>query len=293
MGLLYSLASAALTLGITLTVVMALIVGYIAYHNVGLDPVTEGRPRRKWSWRTPLAILIVGALLIGLGAYFSRVEVTQTTLGALGDQGRTTGLEGFTTEEELYQQPVTETASLQVPGVSPNSLINKAIKYFGQEKTTVNVEVGIYGLVNFKTKAAQNARTMINPATHTITVNLPTPTKEKTVYSVADVKVTQGLGRAIGTFLIGVVKSLIGKPIISTNIASEVNKAEAAAAARANPAEVYGCGRLEIQQQLAALFGTIPQYKGWAVIVNFPGMRSVPQSVCAALQAKGRLVTSS
>jgi hypothetical protein len=46
-----------------------------------------------------------------------------------------------------------------------------------------------------------------------------------------------------------------------------------------------------MEQQLAGIFGTMPQYRNWAVVVNFPGVQSVPQSTCQALQ--NQLVASS
>ena len=32
-----------------------------------------------------------------------------------------------------------------------------------------------------------------------------------------------------------------------------------------------------MEQQLAGIFGAVPQYRGWNVVVQFPGMRTVPE----------------
>ena len=46
-----------------------------------------------------------------------------------------------------------------------------------------------------------------------------------------------------------------------------------------------------MEQELAGIFGSLPQYRGWAVVVQYSGMRSVPESQCQALQ--NRLVHTS
>jgi len=54
----------------------------------------------------------------------------------------------------------------------------------------------------------------------------------------------------------------------------------------ANPLEIFGCGKNEMEQQLAGIFSSLPQYRGWLVDVQFPGMQNVPESQCQALQTQ-------
>ena len=84
--------------------------------------------------------------------------------------------------------------------------------------------------------------------------------------------------------------AILHKPIVSVDISGELQAAQSAIGGRGNPVEIFGCGKNEIEQQLAAIFGSLPQYRGWSVVVQFSGMRSVPEGRCQALQ--NRLVHS-
>jgi hypothetical protein len=101
---------------------------------------------------------------------------------------------------------------------------------------------------------------------------------------VGDVKFSEGPLNAIGTMAKAPFASMLGKPIVSVNISGELQAAEHAIDGRGNPAEIFGCGKNEIEQQLTGIFGSLPQYRGWPVVVQFPGMRSVPEGRCQALQ---------
>ena len=85
--------------------------------------------------------------------------------------------------------------------------------------------------------------------------------------------------------------AILGKPIVSVNISGELQAAQRAIAGRGNPVEIFGCGKNEIEQQLTGIFSSLPQYRGWPVVVQFAGMRSVPEGQCQALQ--NQLVHSS
>jgi hypothetical protein len=80
--------------------------------------------------------------------------------------------------------------------------------------------------------------------------------------------------------------AILGKPIVSVNISSELQAAQRATDGRSNPVEIFGCGKNEIEQQLTGIFGSLPQYRGWPVVVQFPGMRSVPEGRCQVLQSQ-------
>ena len=113
---------------------------------------------------------------------------------------------------------------------------------------------------------------------------MPTPAVRTYIYSVGDVKFSEGPLNAIGTMAKAPFASVLGKPIVSVNISGELQAAQHTIDGRGNSAEIFGCGKNEIEQQLTGIFGSLPQYRGWSVVVQFPGMRSVPESGCQALQ---------
>lgn len=110
-------------------------------------------------------------------------------------------------------------------------------------------------------------------------------------YSVHTVKVEKGLLNALGTAFKSAFGSILGQPIVSVDISGELAAAQKMVAANANRSEIFGCGKNEIEQQLQGIFRTIPQYHGYVLVVEFPGMQTVPASRCQALQK--RLVTAS
>ena len=146
----------------------------------------------------------------------------------------------------------------------------------------MDVQVAEYGYINFAT--ARSATATIDRGSRTITVELPTPTVRTYIYSVGTVRFSEGPLNAIGTMVKAPFAAMLGKPIVSVDISGELQAAQRAIAGRGNAAEVFGCGKNEIEQQLTGIFGSLPQYRGWPVVVRFPGMRSVPEGRCQALQ---------
>jgi len=146
----------------------------------------------------------------------------------------------------------------------------------------VDVQVAEYGYINFAT--ARSATATIDRSSRTITVELPTPTVRTYIHSVGDVKFSEGPLNAIGTMMKAPFASILGKPVVSVNISGELQAAQKAVGGKGNPVEIFKCGKNEIEQQLAGVFGSLPQYRGWPVVVQFSGMRSVPEGRCQALQ---------
>lgn len=232
------------------------------------------------------SFVLVAAIVVGSVAWFiGLTRVTTTTVGSLLDQGRTTNQAGLRTEAELYQTTVTTTVYYRLPGGSPvTDFMNQVGHYLLHQNQSVGVQVAEYGLVDFAT--AKSATATVDASQHTITVQLPTPTAQTYIYSVGNVTFAEGPLNAIGTAVRATFAALLHEPLVNVNVSGELTAAQNAVAKAANPAEIYGCGKNEMEQQLAAIFGTVPQYRGWKVVVQFPGMRTVPESQCQALQAR-------
>ncbi len=293
MFVLYDAAHAVL---IGCVIVGALAVVWLAvrvYHNyrVSVDRQYSGRYRRARLLLSAPAVLLVGALLVGTAAWFvGTTRVSKTTVGAIVDQGRTSNDAGLRTEAEVYSATVTTTVYYQLPGNSPTAnFVNSIGKYLLHENQNVNVQVAEYGYVDFAT--ARSAAATIDQGRHTITVSLPAPAAKTYIYSVGGVQFSEGPLNAIGTAMKAAFAALLNKPIVSVDLTGQLQAAETAISKNANPAEIYGCGKNEMEQQLAGIFGALPQYRGWHVVVQFPGVQTVAASQCQALQS--RLVSSS
>jgi hypothetical protein len=86
----------------------------------------------------------------------------------------------------------------RLPGGSPAvNWLNQTAKYLVHEKKDVDVRVAEYGYLNFAT--ARSAKAMIHRGSRTITVELPTPAVRTYIYSVGEVRFSEGLLNAIGT----------------------------------------------------------------------------------------------
>ena len=229
-------------------------------------------------------------LLGGLTWFIGQTRVSRTTVGAIVDQGRTLNEAGLRTESEVFRTTVNTIVYYRLPFDSPVvNWLNQTGKYLVHEKKDVDVQVAEYGYINFAT--ARSATATIDRGSRTITVQLPTPTARTYIYSVGQVRLSEGPLNAIGTMLRAPFAAILGKPVVSVNISGELQAAQSAVGKTASPFEIFGCGKNEIEQQLAGIFGSLPQYRGWSVVVQFSGMRSVPEGQCQALQ--GRLVGSS
>jgi len=231
----------------------------------------------------PSLVLVVALLFSGLTWFIGQTRVSRTTVGAIVDQGRTLNEAGLRTESEVFRTTVSTIVYYRLPVDSPTvNWLNQTAKYLVHEKKDVAVQVAEYGYINFAT--ARSATATIDRGNRTITVELPTPTARSYIYSVGDVRFSEGPLNAIGTMLKAPLAAILGKPVVNVNISGELQAAQSAVGGRANPVEIFGCGKNEIEQQLAGIFGNLPQYRGWAVVVQFPGMRSVPEGRCQALQ---------
>jgi hypothetical protein len=258
-------------------------------YRIWPDQAFARRRRARLLFSVP-SLVLVAAIVVGSAAWFiGLTRVTTTTVGSLLDQGRTSNQAGLRTEAEVYQTTVTTTVYYRLPGNSPvTDFVNQIGQYLLHQDQSVGVQVAEYGLVDFAT--ARSATATVDAGRHTITVALPTPTAQTYIYSVGSVKFAEGPLNAIGTAVRATFAALLHEPLVSVNVSSELTAAQNAVAKAANPAEIYGCGKNEMEQQLAGIFGTVPQYRGWTVSVQFPGMRTVPESQCQALAA--RLVRS-
>ena len=237
----------------------------------------------------PSFVLVVALLLGGLTWFIGQTRVSRTTVGAIIDQGRTLNEAGLRTEAEVFHTSVSTIVYYRLPVDSQLvNWLNQTSKYLVHEKKDVDVQVAEYGYINFAT--ARSATATIDRGSRTITVELPTPTVRTYIYSVGDVKFSEGPLNAIGTMVKAPFASILGKPVVSVDISGELRAAQNAVGGRANPAEIFGCGKNEIEQQLAGIFGSLPQYRSWPVVVQFSAMRSVPEGQCQALQ--NRLIQS-
>jgi hypothetical protein len=261
--------------------------GLRAWRNYWIWPDQPfARRRRARLLLSVPSFVLVAAILVGSVAWFiGLTRVTTTTVGSLLDQGRTSGQAGLRTEAEVYQTTVTTTVYYRLPGSSPvTDFVNQIGQYLLHQNQSVGVQVAEYGIIDFAT--ARSATATADASKHTITVDLPTPTAQTYIYSVGSVTFAEGPLNAIGTAVRATFAALLHEPLVSVNVASELTAAQNAVAKAADPAEIYGCGKNEMEQQLAGIFGTVPQYRGWNVVVQFPGMRTVPESQCQALQSR-------
>jgi len=255
------------------------------------DQLDAGRRRRARLLVSAPSLVLVAALVVGGFAWFTgQTRVSRTTVGAIADQGRTRDQAGLRTEAEVFGTTVTTIVYYRLPVDSPAvNWLNQTGKYLIHEKKDVDVQVAEYGYINFAT--ARSATATIDRGSRTITVQLPTPTARSYIYSVGQVRLSEGPLNAIGTMLKAPFAAILGKPVVSLNISGELQAAQSAVGKTASPSEIFGCGKNEIEQQLAGIFGSLPQYRGWSVVVQFSGMRSVPEGQCQALQ--NRFVGSS
>jgi hypothetical protein len=264
-----------------------------AYRNyrISTSQLYASRHRRaRLLVSAPALVLVVALLLGGLTWFIGQTRVSKTTVGALVDQGRTTNEAGLRTEAEVFRTTVSTTVYYRLPGNSPvANWVNQIGKYLLHENVDVDVQVAEYGYIDFAT--TRSAAATIDQNSRTVTVELPTPTVRTYIYSVGSVRLSEGPLNAFGTAVKAVVAAILHKPIVSVNISEELQAAETNVARTANPSEIFGCGKNEIEQQLAGIFGSLPQYRGWLVVVQFSGTRSVPDSRCQALQ--NQLVHSS
>jgi hypothetical protein len=264
-----------------------------AYRNycISTNKVHASRHRRARLLVSAPSLVLVVALLIGaLSWLIGQTRISRTTVGAILDQGRTLNEAGLRTEAEVFRTTVSTTVYYKLPGDSPVvSWLNQAAKDLLYEKEDADIQVAEYGYINFAT--ARSAAATIDPESRTITVDLPTPTVRTYIYSVGEVRFSEGPLNAIGTAVKAVLAAILHKPIVSMDISGELQTAQSSIIKGASPVEIFGCGKNEIEQQLAGIFDSLPQYRGWAVVVQFPGMRSIPESRCQALQ--NRLVHTS
>jgi hypothetical protein len=291
--MLYGAAHALMIGSMVAGVVAVLWLVFRACHNyrVSTNELYASRHRRaRLLVSAPSFVLAVALFFSGLTWFIGQTRVSRTTVGAMVDQGRTLNEAGLRTESEVFRTTVSTIVYYRLPVDSPVvNWLNQTGKYLIHEKKDVDVQVAEYGYINFAT--ARSATATIDRGSRTITVQLPTPTARTYIYSVGQVKLSEGPLNAIGTMLKAPLAAILGKPVVSVNISGELQAAQSAVGKTANPVEIFGCGKNEIEQQLAGIFGSLPQYRGWPVIVRFSGMRSVPEGQCQALQ--NQLVRSS
>ena len=241
------------------------------------------RRHRKARLLAPSVVLVVALLLGGLTWFIGQTRISRTTVGALTDQGRTLNQAGLRTEAEVFHITVSTVVYYRLPGNSTAiSMLNQAAKYLIYEKKNVNVQVAEYGYINFAT--ARSATATIDQGSRTITVDLPTPAVRTYIYSVGEVCISGGPLNLIGTMAKAALATIMHKPAVTMDISSELQTAQKAIGGKVNPVEIFGCGKNEMEQQLAGIFGSLPQYRGWAVVAQYTGMRSVPESQCQTLQ---------
>jgi hypothetical protein len=291
--LIYDAAHAFFIASVLVGILAVIWLAFRAYQNYRIStdqPYADRHRRARLLVSVPSVVLVI-ALFFGCIAWFiGQTRVSKTTVGALVDQGRTSGQAGLRTEAEVYKTTVNTTVYYRLPGdSSAANFLNKIGQYLLHQDDAVGVQVAEYGYIDFAT--ARSATAAIDKGSHTITVDLPTPTTKTYIYSVGAVKFTEGPLSALGTAIESEFAALLNKPIVSVDISSQLQAAENSVSKNANPAEIFGCGKNEMEQQLAGIFGSLPQYRNWAVVVNFPGVQSVPQSTCQALQ--NQLVASS
>ena len=293
MFVLYGAAHALMMWSMVAGVLAVLWLAFRGYHNyrISTNQVYASRRRRARLLVSAPSLVLVVALLLGCLTWFiGQTRISRTTVGAIVDQGRTLNEAGLRTEAEVFSTTVSTIVYYKLPGDSPAvNWLNQAAKYLLYEKEEVEVQVAEYGYVNFAT--ARSATATIDRGSRTITVELPTPTVRTYIYSVGKVSISEGPLNAIGTMVKALFAAILHKPIVSTDISGELQAARSAVAGRTNRAEIFGCGKNEIEQQLAGIFGSLPQYRDWAVAVQFSGMRSVPEGQCQTLQ--NRLVHTS
>lgn len=288
MFLLYGAAHALLIGSIAAGSMAVLWLAVRAYRNyrISTNRFYASRYRRARLLISTPSVVLAAAVLLGSVAWFiGQTRVSATTVGALADEGRTTDQAGLRTEAEVYQTTVTTTVYYRLPGNSSvSNFLNQIGKYLLHQDEAIDVQVAEYGYIDFAT--VRSATATIDRSSHTITVQLPTPATRTYIYSVGNVKVSEGPLDALGGVVKAVFASILHEPVVSVNISGELQAAENAVSKAANPVEIFGCGKNEMEQQLAGIFASLPQYRGWLVDVEFPGMRSVPESQCQALQAQ-------
>ena len=266
---------------------------YRGYHiaRMSANQAYARRHRRaRLLLSAPSLVLAVALLLGGLSWFIGQTQISRTTVGALADEGRTLNQAGLRTEAEVFQTTVSTEVYYRLPGDLPFiKTLDQATKSLIYQKVNVNVQVAEYGYISFAT--ARSAAATIDPNNRTITVELPTPIVRTYIYSVGKVSISEGPLNAIGTMAKAMLAAIFHTPIASLDISGELATAKNTVAGKTNPAEIFGCGRYEMEQQLAGIFSSLPQYRGWYVVAQYSGMRTVPDSQCQALQ--NRLVHTS
>jgi len=267
----------------------ALMIGSIAAATVAVlwlvfrAAYARRHPKARLLVSVPSLVLVVAMLLGGLAWFIGQTRISRTTVGALVDQGRTVNQAGLQTEAEVFHITVSTVVYFRLPGDSSViSVLNQAAKYLIYEKEAVDVQVAEYGYINFAT--ARSATATIDRGSRTIMVELPTPAVKTYIYSVGNVSISEGPLNTIATMVKAAYAAIAHRPVMSTDISGELQAARSAIGGRVNPVEIFGCGKNEMEQQLAGIFSSLPQYRGWAVVAQFSGMRSAPESLCQALQ---------
>ena len=228
MVLLYGAAHALMTGSIVAGVMAVLWLLFRAYRNysISTNKVYARRHRRARLLVSVPSLVLVVALLIGaLSWLIGQTRISRTTVGAIVDQGRTLNEAGLRTEAEVFRITVSTKVYYKLPGDSPVvSWLNQAAKDLLYEKEDADVQVAEYGYINFAT--ARSAAATIDPDSRTITVDLPTPTVRTYIYSVGEVRFSEGPLNAIGTAVKAVLAAILHKPIVSADISGELQTAQ-------------------------------------------------------------------
>lgn len=235
----------------------------------------------------PLCVLVSAAVICAGAFVFSGTRVQQISLNSIKQVGLETHHAGLRTNALIYE--IQASASVTLRLLPPTSGLSKSLDHLiaslVQETTTVEAKVAVYGLINFATLTSRSAT--VNRQTRTITVSLPNPEiGPDTTYitSISGIQVREGPLYAVTKGLLGILDSLLHRPVVSVSAQPALTRAETVALAQARRSQALeACGRQEITQQLTRIFQLVPQYKDYHVSINWP--TPTPSGVnCPAVQ---------
>lgn len=263
---------------------------YVAGALAVLSLITIGvrlirRPRRP-VLQPACAFAITGALCAGMILVLAG-RVQQVRLDSIKALGLERNHSGLRTNALIYQTQVSIPVSLKaLPSSFPGGgFVNGITGFLYHHTTTVQAQVAVYGLIDFKTVGHQVAT--VDRETRTITLALPNPTigpNTTYIWSVAGIQEREGPLTSVVANFTGPLDALLGRPLVSADPRPALARAKSAALTAARHSQALAsCGKEEITQQLTEAFNLTPAYRGFTVQVRWP-TPPVAKVNCAQLQ---------
>jgi hypothetical protein len=200
-----------------------------------------------------LALVLVLAVLSGGSFYLygkTRPHVVTTTSISLS--GLEKGRAGIRSNGLQYATTTSIYAALQIaPFASPDNPVNRVSGALVHRSTSVSGVVTVYSVIRGTDAVSVEAR--IDHTAREVVIFLPEPTVDNsTVYisSVGNVSVKEGVANSLYDSVLGVLRSLLGKSVVSFDAGNAFNQSQAKALAQAKGKDsniMKACGRPDIE----------------------------------------------